>query len=222
MKKKLNFQFPTFVIKWVDHLKRMIQRSREKSRRFNKNYPLVIQRIQLLFLYFFGFCSFFYTASASLASTSENVEIIPRFLQEMTQNPVTHFFFAPQRSFFFYLLTTEYMVLNPIVNFSKFFKYNVLYILLLQMIQNLALLYLDLFFNPAVDMNDTSNDTELLFICSLSIFSYFFAVICTAFIMAMKNKFVQFPGLEFLTDSVCFWLKIKSPGLKRFFGETES
>jgi len=220
-KKKKTPQILTFFTPIFNIVQKLASKFLTDFSKFDQQYPLVILKIQLLFLYLFAFSSFFYTTCSQLYSISPNLEFIPFFVQDLIQIPIVQFLFSPQRSFFLYLLTTEYIVINPILGFSKFLKYHVLYIIVLQMVQNLALSYLDLILHqsPEFPGEESDYDIDLSERLFYALFFYFFIVLSNSFLMAMRNKFTQFPGLEWLTDSVCFWLKIKSPGLRKFFDD---
>ena len=112
-------------------------------------------------------------------------------------------------------------------SYSKLIKYNVLLIFALLMIQGLVISYWDLLFHREIATAVTKWIFDesgfiytdkflsiLLFFCTFLIFILFYSYL---YLKALSGKFATFPGMEWLTDSIAFWLKIKTPTMRMGF-----
>jgi hypothetical protein len=57
----------------------------------------------------------------------------------------------------------------------------------------------------------TKHDPNKQNCCYLSFECFFYSYL---YIRAISGKFATFPGTEWLTDSIAFWLKIKTPTMR--------
>jgi hypothetical protein len=116
------------------------------------------------------------------------------------------------------------MVVRSSFKFSKLVKYNILLVFSLLMVQGLMISYWDLLFHReiatpvakwAYDQGAIIHTDKRLaiffFFNTFMIFlgGYFYLYLC-----AIKGKFATIPGMEWLTDSVAFWLRIKTPTMR--------
>jgi hypothetical protein len=113
------------------------------------------------------------------------------------------------------------MVVRSIFKFSKLVRYNILLIFALLMIQGLVFSYWDLLFNRQI-ADPVANwafdqgaliftDTDLAVFFFFQTFLLFFCFYLYLYVTAIQGKFFTFSGMNWLTDSISFWLKIKTP-----------
>ena len=57
-------------------------------------------------------------------------------------------------------------------------------------------------------------DKYLAYSLFYSTFFIFMGLYFYLYIVSLSGKFSTFPGLDWITDSVCFWLKIKTPTMR--------
>jgi hypothetical protein len=211
MKKKSssNSSYFTRLILW---LKNLLLLFKKRNRRLSKIFPYLLQTIQLTFAYFFAMMTLFYSVTAMLCSIPEFFEMVmPPFMTELIKSPVVRQALSPERTYFLYIFVFEFIIFRSIFNFSKLFKYNLLLIFILEMMQNLAIGYWDVIFNRQF-LNETPSVDIVVaiyiitFIHIVIFFSYIYS-----YCSAVLGKYTSFPYMDWLTDSICFWLRIKTP-----------
>jgi hypothetical protein len=111
----------------------------------------------------------------------------------------------------------ELMVVRAILKFSKLIKYNILLIFTVDMLQGLVLNYWDLFFHREIGSAVMFANTDFAISFFLATFCLFFILYLYLYLIAIRGKFATIPGMNWLTDSVAFWLYIKTPTMK--FGQ---
>jgi hypothetical protein len=121
-------------------------------------------------------------------------------------------------------MVIEFMVVRSVFNFSKLVRYNILLIFSLLMLQSLIICYWDVLFHRQISANlikwsydqgvITYSDKELAFSLFILTFVVFLIGYFYLYITALRGKFSILPGLNWITDSVCFWLKIKTPTMR--------
>jgi hypothetical protein len=92
------------------------------------------------------------------------------------------------------------------------------------MIQGLAISYWDLLFHREIassvarwifdDSGFIYTDkflSVIVFFCTFILFMLFYSYL---YFVAIRGKFATIPGMEWLTDSIAFWLKIKTPTMR--------
>jgi hypothetical protein len=136
---------------------------------------------------------------------------------KMFQYKIFMVWHKPQNIYYFSLLIIDLFIIKSIFNFSEIVKYNLLLIFILLMLQSLFLNYWDLLFNSQNLFNNIniSNTEEFIIpnkILSLiylfQIFIIFFSIYLFFYINALKQKFIKSKLINWLTNSVAFWLKI--------------
>ena len=113
---------------------------------------------------------------------------------------------------------------DAIFKFTKLVKYNILMLFALLMIQGLVVAYWDVIFHREVcngigkwildDMGFIYTDRFLAYLFFFITFVIFMLLYSYLYIRAINNKFATLPGGEWLTDSIAFWLKIKTPTMR--------
>ena len=190
------------------------------KKNFNKQYKKVLEILQLSFLYFFSFLVLIYSVKMYLGFLPGGIFSSIPLIQAIFNFQFLRFIAAPERTFFFYILTMELIINRNVFKVSKLVKYNILLIFILEMIQNVLLSYWELLFNRQISLVGGPEisilDKTLLISFFSGMFSFFTVIYGYSYIKALQGKFVTFPYLEWLTDSIAFWLQIKTPTMPPF------
>lgn len=198
--------------KILKFFKLIINFVKKKNQQFTLKYPNVLQSIQLTFVYFIAIVSLLYSLLSILGQIPDLfLTFVPTFLQDIVNSSIVKFILAPEKTYVVYLIVIEFVIFRSVFNFSKLFKYNLLLIFLLEMFQNLLVSYWDLFFTRSIPGGTSTTDFGFsVFFISLLFFTFLVAYLY-AYFCAMRGKFVTFPYMYWLTDSIGFWLQIKTP-----------
>jgi len=200
-----------------------IQRTLQK---FSEKFPNTAQNIQLTFVYIFAILDLFSSILNYLLSLGFLPETLRPFLptiQQILVSPILQIWASPEKVFFFSYLVIEFMVVKSVFNFSKLVRYNILLIFSLLMLQGLVISYWDLLCHREISSNIAKwayeqtilySDKYLAFSLFFTTFVLFFFGYFYLYIVALTGKFATFTGFEWITDSVCFWLKIKTPTMR--------
>jgi len=220
MKKKTNNPFYEFILNCLTWLKNRIGE-------LNQKYPYTSQVTQLTFIYFFALVDLIYSVLNnifSLGYLSESIVPFYGILTTVLQSPIFKIWASPEKVFFMSYIVLEFLIIRSTLNLSKFIKYNILLVFALLMIQGLLISVWDLLFHREITdaVSNWSYDEGLLIATNkqLAVFFFLFTFVMFLFIYfhfylnALRGKIVTFPGLNWLTDSVAFWLKIKTPTMK--------
>jgi len=139
-------------------------------------------------------------------------------IQSILLSPFLQFWVSPEKSFFVSYLFLDWVIIRSAFGLNKLIKYNVLLVFALLMVQGLIISYWDLLFNreliTAASVWSLDQGILLYTDVNLTVFFYLntffcFISLCLFLFFALQGKFVSFPGLEWLTTSVAFWLRIK-------------
>ena len=198
-----------------------------KLKKFDTNYPETSKTIQLTFIYFFSIIDLIHSVLNSIFSAGISPKIFKGFLpliNSFLESPILKFFSSPEKVFFMSYIVLEVMVVRSTLNFSKFIKYNILLVFALLMLQGLVLSILDLLFNRSISnlISNLTSDSELAIGTSegMALFFFFFTFIIFFILYihfysnSLKGKIKSFKGFNWVTDSVAFWLKIKTPTMQ--------
>ena len=194
---------------------------------FGSTYPNIAQSIQLSFIYFFAMVDLIYAVLNNVFALGYIPEILlPVFplIKSILQSPIFKIWASPEKVFFLSYVVIEFMIVRSIFKFSKLVKYNILLIFALLMVQGLVISYWDLLFHReiaspvakwAYDQGGLIyTDKSLAIIFFLNTFVIFFVGYLYLYIKALQGKFATLPAMEWLTDSVAFWLRIKTPTMR--------
>ena len=135
------------------------------------------------------------------------------FFHELVYSPFGFFFSNPDRTYIFYLLAQELIVLRShIFKFSLIVRYSILYIMTLEFLFYCIINWWDILCNFENDLIfkvhvDRAFSTELC----LTLFAIYFCIYLYSYIRALNRKLPVFPNpiLQKIPDSVAFWLQIK-------------
>ena len=198
--------------------------------KFDTLFPNTSQTIQLSFIYYFALVDLIYGVLTNVLTLGYYPELLKPFdsnIRGILTNPFFQMWNSPEKIFFLSFLVIEFMITRPVLKFSKLIKYNVLLIFALLMVQGLVLSYWDLLFHREI-ANGVSkwimDESGFIYTDRLfSVFTFFITFIVFCFLYfylytrAIQNKFATLPGLYWLTDSIAFWLKIKTPTMRLGF-----
>lgn len=196
---------------------------------FDQKYPNTVQQIQLTFIYFFALVDLCYSILNNVFSLGYFPEMIaPVYpvLEAILLSPIIRIWASPEKVFFLSYLILELMVARSLFNFSKLVKYNILLIFSLLMLQGLTINYWDLLFHREIVTSAAKwsfdrgiiihTDQNLAISFFLDTFFVFLFGYAYLYSRAMLGKFALIPGMEWLTDSVAFWLRIQTPSMRKF------
>jgi len=196
-------------------------------RDFSQEYPDVSQIIQLTFIYFFAVIDLLYAVLNNVFSLGYLPEIlIPFFplIKSILQSPILKIWAIPEKVFFLSYVVIEFMVVRSTFKFSKLVKYNILLLFALLMIQGLVISYWDLLFHRQIASPVAKwaydqgaliyTDKSLAIVFFLNTFLIFMLAYLYLYFRAVRGKFATIPAMEWLTDSIAFWLRIKTPTMR--------
>jgi hypothetical protein len=207
--------------------KKMFLKLRKILRTFSSSYPDTAQLIQLSFIYFFAGIDLFHSILNNVFSLGYFPEILkPIFpiVKAILVSPILRVWSSPEKVFFLSYIVIEFMVVRSIFKFSKLVKYNILLIFSLLMVQGLMIAYWDLLFHRQIASSVEKwaydqgaiihTDKRLAIFFFFNTFVLFGSLYLYLYLRALNGKFATLPGLEWLTDSVAFWLRIKTPTMR--------
>ena len=212
---------------FVKKVKKGAKSVKKSLRNFSLKYPNISQIIQLSFIYFFAVVDLLYSVLNNVFSLGYLPEILlPIFpvIKSILQNPVLKIWASPEKVFFLSYVVIEFMIVRSTFKFSKLVKYNVLLIFSMLMIQGLVISYWDVLFHRqiatpvarwAYDQGAIIyTDKNLAIVFFLNTFFLFILTYLYLYFRAINGKFATIPFMEWLTDSVAFWLRIKTPTMR--------
>ena len=207
--------------------KKIISNIRMNLRDFSIRYPNSSQVIQLTFIYLFALIDLFHSILNNVFTLGYFPEILrPIFpiIKSILVSPLLRAWSSPEKVFFLSYIVIEFMVVRAIFKFSKLVKYNILLVFSLLMVQGLIISYWDLLFHRAIATPVAKwtydqgalihTDKRLAVFFFFNTFIGFVLVYTYLYLRALNGKFATIPGLEWLTDTVAFWLRIKTPTMR--------
>ncbi len=205
----------------------IMKKGRKILRDFSTKYSNIAQIIQITFIYFFAVVDLFHSILNNIFSLGYFPEILkPVFplVQAILVSPILRFWSSPEKIFFLSYLAIEFMVVRSIFKFSKLVRYNILLVFSLLMVQGLAISYWDLLFHRQIATSVAKwtydqgmfihTDKTLAVVFFFITFMLFMVVYFYLYLCALSGKFTTFYGINWITDSVAFWLRIKTPNLR--------
>jgi hypothetical protein len=212
---------------FLKRVKNVVKPIRKGLRNFSTKYPNLSQIIQLTFIYFFAVVDLLHSILINVFSLGYMPELLlPIFplIKGILQNPILKLWASPEKVFFLSYVVIEFMIVRPTFKFSKLVKYNVLLIFSMLMLQGLAVAYWDVLFHRQIASPVARwaydggaiifTDKPLAIVFFLNTFFIFMMTYIYLYIRAINNKFGKLPYMEWLTDSVAFWLRIKTPTMR--------
>ena len=194
---------------------------------FSDKNPDLVQAIQLSFIYFFAIVDLLYAILNNVFALGYVPEVLMPFfpiIKSILTSPIFKIWASPEKVFFLSYVVIEFMVVRSVFKFSKLIKYNILLIFSLLMVQGLVISYWDLLFHREITSAVANwaydggtfihTDKTLAIIFFLNTFLIFIVGYAYLFIRACQGHFATIPGLTWLTDSVAFWLRLKTPTMR--------
>jgi hypothetical protein len=214
---------------WLDLIKlgkQSFKLFQQNFRIFGSKYPALLQNIQLSFIYFFALIDLIYSILSVVFALNYFPEILKPFsyiISAILESPILKIWTSPEKVFFMSYVVIEFMIVKPVFQFSKLVRYNILLIFAILMLQGLMISYWDLLFNRQITASIQKwafDEGAIIFTDkSLAIFFYFNTFILFLlsysflYIKAIQGKFATFPKMNWLTDSIAFWLRIKTTSM---------
>jgi|APCry1669192647_1035423.scaffolds.fasta_scaffold10788_2 hypothetical protein len=199
------------------------------NQEFNEQFPATSQIIQLTFVYFFALIDLTHSILGNVYSLGPLPTVLGPFIpffKLLLTHPFFQIFASQEKVFLLSFLVIEFMVVRK-TGFSKLVKYNVLLIFSLLMVQQLVISYWDLLFHRSVAESASEwayegnpfifNDSGMAYTMFFNTFLVFVAIYLYLYSRAIKGRFATLPFLTVITDSVAFWLRIKTPTMR--FGQ---
>jgi hypothetical protein len=221
---KNNSTNSSFMRKILKIVKKTLKSIQKILRDFSIKYPNITQVIQLTFIYFFAVVDLLYSVLNNVFSLGYLPEILmPVFplIKAILLSPILKIWASPEKVFFLSYVVIEFMVVRSTFKFSKLVKYNILLIFAMLMLQGLAISYWDLLFHRQIASSVAKwsydqgaiifTDKNLAIIFFFNTFVIFIITYIYLYIRAINGKFATIPKMEWLTDSIAFWLRIKTP-----------
>lgn len=207
----------------VNLLKRFLIYLKNGFRQFGETYPNTSQRIQLNFIYFFALIDLIFailTQIFSLGYLPESLLSSYPFITKILESPFVTIWGSPEKIFFLSYFVIEFMIIRSFFKFSKLIKINILLIFTLLMVQGLAISYWDALFHREISdaVSQWIVDNGFLIATNKTLGAIFFLLTFIGFVaiyfhfyrQALSEKFPKLKNMNWLTDSVYFWLRMKS------------
>lgn len=187
--------------------------------KFFKKFWKIIQKVgkknsklfeifQLSLIYFLATV----TLLALVVNTTGDIPKWFPFNENFFRTPLFFIIATPEKTFIIYLLINELVLLRDWFGFSTCVRYNILYLILWEMIESTVIAWWDILFNIDTDLFAVRYVDEV-FARSffLVFFLLFFTIYCYSYICALRGKVPRFPNsmLQKIPDSVAFWLRLR-------------
>ena len=197
---------------------------------FNENHPKEFKRIQLTFIYFFGLVDLSYTYINNIFALglfNEFADWSFNFLVQFLGSPFFQIWASPEKVFFISYVILEILIVRPIIILPKFIRFNILLVFAILMLQGLVMSFGDLIFSQEIIskglLNSFEDEGEDFFQNKLVATIYFSTTYFlflkeyyNLYTNALKGKIVTVGKFYWITDSIAFWLRIKTPTMRRF------
>lgn len=130
------------------------------------------------------------------------------FLRYVFNAPFIKFLSIPGVSFGISLLLAECIAIRNTLNISVLVRYHTLYLLVLELFQNLFYFIIDFMFTNEFYPHPISS--EILQRGVWDIYIVFFLISVYSYLCGLFGKFPKFPGIfNKITTSIAFWFRIK-------------
>jgi hypothetical protein len=216
----LNFSLWVFCVRLA---KKGLKSIQGFFRQFDLQYPNLSQTIQITFIYFFALIDLIHSILNTVFSLGYFPETLEKFYPLITailEAPIFRLWSSPEKVFFLSYVVLEFMVVRSTFKFSKIVRYNILLIFSVLMLQGLAISYWDLLFHRQIAevVSKWSFDQGAIIFTDKTLAIFFFLTTFMLFIVlysyfylnALRGEFPTFSRTLWLTDSIAFWLKIKT------------
>jgi hypothetical protein len=229
---KKNFDSNIFK-KILNFFKEKFESFVKNCKNFNENYPKESRTIQLNFIYFFGLVDLSYNYINNIFSLglfNESASSSFDFIVSFLSSPFFQIWASPEKVFFISYVTLEILIIRPIILLPKFIRYNIILVFAILMLQGLIMSFGDLIFNREIISKALTRllDEEVEgFALNKLIGTFYFSITFLIFLIeyyklyvnSLKGKMVTIRGFYWITDSIAFWLRIKTPTMRKFDGK---
>ena len=194
---------------------------------FGRTFPNTSQHLQLISIYCCAVIDLIYNILNNVFALGVVPEfMVPVFplIEAILMSPILRAWTSPEKVFFLSYVVIELILVQRSLKFSKLVQYNVLLVFSLLMVQGLAISYWDFLFHRQITTEVTHwiwgagmfiyTDREIALLFFLLTFLLFFALYCYLLFQSINGIFALIPNMVFLTDSVAFWLRIKTPTMR--------
>lgn len=212
---------------FIKNLKKTIKPFKKQLLLFTEKNPNIAQNIQLTFTYFFAvidLISSILNYIYSLGFFPELIDNLYPSIHSLLMSPLLQLWASPERVFMLSYIVIEFMVVRSVFKFSKLVRYNILLIFSLLMLQGLVISYWDVLCHREISSKIGQfsydqgiilfSDKKLAFVLFFLTFILFISGYFYLYITALRGKIATIRGFEWVTDSVCFWLRIKTPTMR--------
>jgi hypothetical protein len=219
--------FFDFVINTSENLFRVLKYSFKYFFYLTSSYINVNEKIQLTFIYFFAFVDLVYSVFTLLivfGSFPAILEPLTGLLHSILESRFLQLWASPEKVFLISYFVLELLIIRNVFKLSKLVQYNILLIFSVIMLQGLTISFWDALFHRdmGIDIAKWTFDqgTVLHTDKVLAIFFFLFTFVVFTFLYiyfyfkAIQGKFATLPYFEFVTDSVSFWLRIRTSTMK--------
>jgi hypothetical protein len=203
---------------------KVIQKILDKLKEFGERYPSINQNIQFTVMYYFAFIDLTYSILSGVYALGDDLSLLRPFfpfIKWVFESPTVEFWLSPERSFIVTTFILETVVERGMFGLSTLVRFNIVMLFSLLMLQALIISYWDAIFNKETvnldvllynepDEGDIIDEVSGVPVFYLTFFVFFFIYVAL-YISAIRGKFFTAPGFTWITDSACFWLKIRTP-----------
>ena len=178
--------------------------------KFFLKYEKLSEVVELTILYFLAIVSLTLCTQNLLGVCPKAVYQIFPFARQILSFGPFKFLAYPEKTIALYLIGID-MIFNREIC-SLLFKYNVLLVFVLEMLQNLVTCYYDIFIHRDLDyligVSFFSSPTAALNFFS-NVYYIFVGLYLYCYVLSLFGKFPTFKGpFKRITDSIAFWLHI--------------
>jgi hypothetical protein len=195
--------------------------------KFNQLFPNTSQNIQLTVIYFCAVIDLVHAIGINLFILGDIPSLLlPAYpvFKAILLNPILQILTSPEKIFFFSYVAIEVVVINKSFKFSKLVKYNTLLLFSVLMLQGLVINYWDVLLHRQLSTWEARQSLDDGILATLHrpfaitlffvTFMYFLFLYVYLYLKAIQGKFATLTAFRWITDSVAFWLRIRTPTMR--------
>jgi len=195
----------------------------------------ILYRYIMCFIYFFALNQIFYSSIRLIRVLKINFRFIkilfllrPKKVDEI--NYFSRFSVSPEKMLFNFFLILNLLIISARFNVPKFLRYNMILVVSLLTMHTLFLCWFDFFYtfgkineNVRSKVLNLKNNNEfskskalkslkkkLMLYLIIAIAVIFTILFIKLFLISLQNKYSSLKGLDWLTGSARFWVKLKA------------
>lgn len=193
-------------------------RKKFSSRKYSYLIRKSFEIFQLTLIYLFPIFSLvFSTYRIAADDYSDIIEFLVPYSQNLLSSRWAQFLSDPNQTFLLYYLAFDIVLRSKTTRFTTLVKFNLLFSVTLEMLHNLALMYLDIFYFLENSLGDIYTVVPLTTISYnyILIFIIWYFIYIACYIRALQGKFpylgnsVYVGFFQRIIDSIAFWVKVK-------------